>query len=64
MWSIFTQVCTVSDTVHWLRTHGQESISRQQADAYLRAATARDPDLWIIETEKAVMSRNVCQKHY
>jgi hypothetical protein len=57
-WSIFTQVRTVNDTVQWIRSHGTEPMSRQQADAYLHAATARDPDLWIIETDKAVMSQN------
>ncbi len=57
-WSIFIQVRTASDTVRWMRSHGTEPMSRQEADAYLRAATARDPDLWIIETDKAVMSQN------
>jgi hypothetical protein len=57
-WSIFIQVRTASDTVHWICANGAQPISRQQADAYLHAATTRDPDLWIIETDKAVMSRN------
>ena len=57
-WSIFIQVCTANNTVHWISAHGTQPISRQQADAYLHSATARDPDLWIIETDKAVMSQN------
>jgi hypothetical protein len=57
-WSIFTQVRTAGGSVHWMRAHGTGPMSRQQADTYLQAATARDPDLWIIETEPAVMSQN------
>ena len=35
----------------WLSPFRHEEIAEQEADAYIRRAMDRDPDLWVIEIE-------------
>ena len=40
-----------------MRAHRDEFLSCEQAAHYLDEAAARDPDVWIIQTDMAVISR-------
>lgn len=35
----------------WANALEQEQVAESDADAYIRRATQRDPDLWVIEVE-------------
>jgi len=62
-WCVFTQVCTTDEDVFWMRAHSAEFLSRQQTACYLGETIAKDPDVWIIQTGMAVISR-IDQQRY
>ena len=55
-WSIFMQISTPEGDVQWLPAHVSAPMPRARMETYLDEATARDPDLWIIETEEQVIA--------
>ena len=49
--TVLSQTSTAAGERAWLRATGREPVADAEAEAYLRRASARDPDVWIIEIE-------------
>lgn len=41
----------MTDMLEWAPALKSEEVAEKDADAYIERATARDPDLWVIEVE-------------
>lgn len=48
---ILVQTRGLDGILGWMRAVGDEPGAEQEADAYIRRAIERDPDLWVIEIE-------------
>ena len=41
----------ITDKLEWIPALAQEHIASADADAYIKRAISRDPDMWVIEIE-------------
>jgi hypothetical protein len=48
---VLTQQRDLDGRLGWMGALGDQSVPEVEADAYIERATARDPDLWVIEVE-------------
>ena len=48
---IYTQQQKIDETLHWIKTSGDDLISEIEADAYLERQIKYDNDLWVLEIE-------------
>jgi hypothetical protein len=48
---ILTQIRDMDGNLGWMNATKDETIAETDADAYIRRAVDRDPDLWAIEIE-------------
>ena len=45
-----------SGALEWISAFGDDLVEEAKADDYIRRATSRDPDLWVIEIEDLAMN--------
>lgn len=48
---ILTQIRDMDGNLGWMNAQKDETVAETDADAYIRRAVDRDPDLWAIEIE-------------
>ncbi len=48
---ILTQIRDMDGNLGWMNALKDETVAETEADAYIRRAIDRDPDLWAIEIE-------------
>lgn len=48
---ILTQIRDMEGNLGWMWATKDETIAESDADAYIRRAVDRDPDIWVIEVE-------------
>ncbi|HNQ91639.1 MAG TPA: DUF1491 family protein [Alphaproteobacteria bacterium] len=48
---VLTQIRDMDGNLGWMAALGQERVAESDADAYIRRAMDRDPDVWVIEIE-------------
>ncbi|MFA7275469.1 MAG: DUF1491 family protein [Pseudobdellovibrionaceae bacterium] len=48
---ILTQIRGIDGNLAWMNALSAEVVAESDADAYIRRAVERDPDLWAIEIE-------------
>ena len=46
-----TQIRDMDGNLGWMNALSQERVAESDADAYIRRAVDRDPDIWVIEVE-------------
>ncbi len=49
--TLFTESRNAAGGLIWLRPMGPAPVCETDADAYLDRASARDPDLWVVEID-------------
>lgn len=48
---ILTQIRDMDGNLGWMNATKEERVAETDADAYIRRAVDRDPDIWVIEVE-------------
>ena len=48
---ILTQIRDMDGQLGWMNALKDETVAETDADAYIRRAVDRDPDIWVIEVE-------------
>ncbi|MEK7801044.1 MAG: DUF1491 family protein [Pseudomonadota bacterium] len=48
---VLAQIRTLDGDLGWMNAQSDEQVAESDADAYIRRAVERDPDLWVIEVE-------------
>ena len=48
---ILTQIRDMEGNLGWMNAQKEERVAETDADAYIRRAVDRDPDIWAIEIE-------------
>lgn len=48
---ILTQIRDLNGQLGWFSALKEETVAEAEADAYIRRAVERDPDVWVIEIE-------------
>jgi len=48
---VLTQIRNMDGNLGWMHATKDETVAETDADAYIRRAVNRDPDLWAIEIE-------------
>lgn len=48
---LLTQIRDMDGNLGWMNALKQERVAETDADAYIRRAVDRDPDIWVIEVE-------------
>lgn len=48
---LLTQIRDMDGNLGWMNATKEERVAEMDADAYIRRAVGRDPDIWVIEVE-------------
>ena len=48
---VLTQIRDLNGALSWMNALKTERVAEPEADAYIRRAVDRDPDLWVIEID-------------
>lgn len=48
---LLTQIRDMDGNLGWMSATKEERVAETDADAYIRRAVDRDPDIWVIEVE-------------
>jgi len=48
---VLTQIRDMDGNLGWMNALKDETVAESDADAYIRRAVDRDPDIWVIEVE-------------
>lgn len=48
---LLTQIRDMDGNLGWMNATKEERVAETDADAYIRRAVDRDPDIWVVEVE-------------